>query len=113
MTHAGLPPQWTLEQARAYAREVEAVLQSDRYLWLLENMYGNGPDQWDPSLTGIERYRFIINAFTRMRFCYPDGRLDMDCKLAPEHSGEAGLIPWFQLERPQIDKKMIFGTGLP
>ncbi|GHA65236.1 symmetrical bis(5'-nucleosyl)-tetraphosphatase [Photobacterium aphoticum] len=109
MTHAGLPPQWTLEQARAYAREVEAVLQSDRYLWLLENMYGNGPDQWDPSLTGIERYRFIINAFTRMRFCYPDGRLDMDCKLAPEHSGEAGLIPWFQLERPQIDKKMIFG----
>lgn len=109
MSHAGIPPQWDLSQSRDAAREVEQCLQSDRYLWLLENMYGNGPDTWQPTLHGIERYRYIINAFTRMRFCYPDGRLDMACKLAPAQIDHHELLPWFSLPRQAIGKTMIFG----
>ncbi|PSW10588.1 bis(5'-nucleosyl)-tetraphosphatase [Photobacterium rosenbergii] len=109
MTHAGVPACWNLQQAREQAREVENVLQGEDYLWLLENMYGNGPDAWSADLQGIERYRFTINAFTRMRFCYPDGRLDMACKLSPENTSDNQLVPWFTLKRPEMNKRMIFG----
>ncbi|WP_036820589.1 bis(5'-nucleosyl)-tetraphosphatase (symmetrical) ApaH, partial [Photobacterium sanctipauli] len=109
MSHAGITPVWDLDTARSCAREVEHILQGDNYLWLLKEMYGNGPDQWDPGLEGIERYRYTINAFTRMRFCYPDGRLDMECKLSPRQASSTELKPWFELTRQPIDKKMIFG----
>ncbi|MDF4912483.1 bis(5'-nucleosyl)-tetraphosphatase (symmetrical) ApaH, partial [Vibrio parahaemolyticus] len=84
MCHAGISPQWNLKTARKCAREVERIIQSEKLPWLLKNMYSNQPDSWDDSLQGLERYRYIINAFTRMRFCFPDGRLDMDCKLPPQ-----------------------------
>ncbi|KHT65540.1 bis(5'-nucleosyl)-tetraphosphatase [Photobacterium gaetbulicola] len=109
MTHAGIPPQWNLKQARKRAKEVERVLQGDNYRWLLKNMYGNGPDTWSADLKGIARYRYTINAFTRMRFCYPDGRLDMACKLSPQEAASDQLVPWFALARPEMGKKMIFG----
>ncbi|MDO6499826.1 symmetrical bis(5'-nucleosyl)-tetraphosphatase [Photobacterium sanguinicancri] len=110
MVHAGIPVQWDLEQVQQQARRVEAVLQSDRYLWLLKNMYGDGPNQWSASLTELEQLRFTINALTRMRFCYPDGKLDMDCKLSPGEADIGELMPWFQLPRAkQLNKKIIFG----
>lgn len=110
MAHAGISPQWDLPTAHQQAREVETCLRSNDYRWLLENMYGNGPDLWSPDLTGIEQYRYTINAFTRMRFCYPDGRLDMHCKLSPDHPEIGPLKPWFELPRQHpLDKKVIFG----
>ncbi|MGF1700685.1 bis(5'-nucleosyl)-tetraphosphatase (symmetrical) ApaH [Photobacterium makurazakiensis] len=109
MSHAGISPQWDLETAHQQAREVEQLLQGEDYLWLLKNMYGNGPDQWSSALQGIERYRYTINTFTRMRFCYPDGQLDMGCKLSPEQAASSELRPWFALPRQPINKKIIFG----
>src|SRR5262245_9064798 len=42
---AGLPPQWTLAMAQAYAAEVEAVLRGPEYLRFLDNLEGQAPDQ--------------------------------------------------------------------
>ncbi|MCA0935273.1 bis(5'-nucleosyl)-tetraphosphatase (symmetrical) ApaH [Vibrio alginolyticus] len=110
MCHAGISPQWDLETARQCAREVESILQSDHLSWLLHNMYSNTPDYWDASLKGLERYRYTINAFTRMRFCFPDGRLDMDCKLPPQQVSADELIPWFELpQRVSLGKPVLFG----
>ncbi len=110
MSHAGISPQWDINTAIECAHEVEAVLQSDKWIWLLENMYDNQPDVWREDLTGIERYRYIINAFTRMRFCYFDGRLDMECKLPPQEINNDELFPWFELEnRLPLSHKVIFG----
>ena len=110
ITHAGIPPQWDLDTARKAARNVESILQSDDYLNLLKNMYGNGPDQWSPDLSSVEKLRFTINAFTRMRFCFPDGRLDMQSKLPPHDPNISELIPWFNVsDRKHIEKKIIFG----
>jgi len=83
--HAGISPQWDLSTARQCAEEVESLLRSENYRWLIENMYCNQPDLWQDNLSGLDRYRYIINAFTRMRFCFADGRLDMDCKLPPRN----------------------------
>ncbi|MEZ8763552.1 bis(5'-nucleosyl)-tetraphosphatase (symmetrical) ApaH [Vibrio alginolyticus] len=110
MCHAGISPQWNLKTARKCAREVERIIQSEELPWLLKNMYSNQPDSWDDSLQGLDRYRYIINAFTRMRFCFPDGRLDMDCKLPPQQVFGNELIPWFEVpKRIHLNKAVLFG----
>ncbi|WP_217528348.1 bis(5'-nucleosyl)-tetraphosphatase (symmetrical) ApaH [Vibrio metschnikovii] len=110
LTHAGISPQWNLQTARKAAHEVETVLRSQRWPWLLTNMYSNTPDLWNDDLQGIERYRYIINAFTRMRFCFFDGRLDMACKLPPAQVSSHELMPWFALpQRIELEKTVIFG----
>lgn len=94
MVHAGLYPQWSLTQAKGLAEEVEAVLQSPHYADFLQAMYGNQPAQWSDQLMGIERWRAITNALTRMRICDAQGAMEFTFKgeLAevPEH-----YWPWF------------------
>ncbi len=110
MCHAGISPQWDLITARAAAREVEAILQSDDWRWLIHQMYADKPDLWTPELTGLERYRYIINAFTRMRFCDAQGRLDMSCKLPPSQVNDDNLLPWFRVpSRIELEKVVLFG----
>ncbi|CAM2769526.1 bis(5'-nucleosyl)-tetraphosphatase (symmetrical) ApaH [Vibrio neptunius] len=110
MCHAGISPQWSLDVARNCAREVEAILQSKEWHWLIKNMYDNQPDYWYDKLKGIERYRYIINAFTRMRFCFSDGRLDMACKRPPKDVQDSHLTPWFKLNnRIPLNKIVLFG----
>ena len=46
MVHAGLLPQWTTQQARALAREVETTLQGKKYREFIANMWGSKPDCW-------------------------------------------------------------------
>ena len=84
MAHAGITPQWDLETAKTCARDVEAVLASDSYPFFLDAMYGDMPNHWSEDLSGLARLRFITNAFTRMRFCFPNGQLDMYSKETPE-----------------------------
>ncbi|MFX3847684.1 hypothetical protein ACJBSL_11325, partial [Streptococcus suis] len=67
-------------------------------MWLIENMYSNQPDQWRSDLKDLDRYRYIINAYTRMRFCFIDGRLDMKSKLPPSEVSGNLLQPWFDLK---------------
>ncbi|PMJ92277.1 symmetrical bis(5'-nucleosyl)-tetraphosphatase [Vibrio sp. 10N.261.55.A7] len=113
MTHAGISPQWSLKQARKAAEEIELILKSDQWAWLIENMYSNSPTLWKKSLKGIERYRYSINALTRMRYCFEDSSLDMACKLPPsklDTQSSHGLIPWFKAPlRKKLTKTVIFG----
>ena len=94
VVHAGIPPQWGLAEAHDRAREATAVLRSRQAPALFANLYGNEPAQWQANLTGWPRLRFIINAFTRMRFCRADGQLDMD-ENGPPEAAPAGLFPWY------------------
>ncbi|GLT17769.1 bis(5'-nucleosyl)-tetraphosphatase, symmetrical [Vibrio zhanjiangensis] len=108
--HAGISPQWTLSTARKCAEEVEAILRGDQWPWLVKNMYDNKPNLWSSRLEGIERYRYIINAFTRMRYCFPDASLDMECKRSPKELVGSDLKPWFELKRSKkIKKTILFG----
>ncbi|WP_049723699.1 symmetrical bis(5'-nucleosyl)-tetraphosphatase [Gilvimarinus polysaccharolyticus] len=108
MVHAGIPPIWTLEQATAHAREVEAVLQSDYINNFLAEMYGNKPSVWKNKLIGNARLRLITNYFTRMRFCTADGELELDNKTATSGSGK--FLPWFAHKQHACRKhKIVFG----
>lgn len=98
MAHAGITPQWDLATASQCAREVESVLRSDSYPLFLDAMYGNMPNNWSPELSRLARLRFSTNVFTRMRYCCPNGQLEMNCKDIPEKAPPP-LRPWFTLPR--------------
>ena len=109
MIHAGLPPQWTMKTARACAREVESVLRGDRHVEYFLGMYGNEPRIWDQDLQGMARWRFITNCFTRLRFCAPDGSLQLQRKGAPDNDTHKH-IPWFaHPQRASRKKRILFG----
>jgi bis(5'-nucleosyl)-tetraphosphatase (symmetrical) len=109
MLHAGLPPQWDLPTAQRCAAEVEAVLRGDGWLELLHDMYGDQPDTWNERLGGFERLRFILNCFTRLRYCSAGGKLEMQSKGAPG-SQPAGLYPWFAVPgRRSAQTTLLFG----
>ena len=109
LTHAGIPPLWTLAEARSRAAEVEAVLKDDRCGEFFAHMYGNQPAGWDDSLAGPDRWRVITNHFTRMRFVNTAGELDLTTK------GEAdapprGFLPWFlHPKRKATGTRLLFG----
>lgn len=95
LVHAGLAPKWSISIAEARAREVERALQGKNHAKVLRGMYGDRP-HWSTKLKGIERQRAIINVFTRMRFCTPQGRIAFDDKGRPGQQ-RAGLYPWFEV----------------
>ena len=109
MTHAGIYPSWTLEQAKICAKQAEQILQSENYVELLEHMYGNEPNMWHENLADIEKFRFSINCFTRMRFCNAQGQLDLVANAGPD-SAPPGFVPWFQVpKRKTMQYRIIFG----
>ncbi|WP_435234664.1 symmetrical bis(5'-nucleosyl)-tetraphosphatase [Psychromonas sp. PT13] len=109
LVHAGVYPRWSLKKAEKLAKEIEVQLQSENYKQLLIDMYGGAPCSWSNNLTGIKRMRFIINAFTRMRYCLPDGSLDFKNKLSPEQTNNANLTPWYEAITLKPNRSILFG----
>ncbi len=108
LIHAGLPPDWTLDDAVCCAREVERELSKDAS-GLLGAMYGDEPDRWSPALEGVERLRFIVNCLTRLRFVDRKGRLVLSHKGTIEDAPR-GAMPWFRhTERATRKDAFVFG----
>ncbi len=109
MVHAGIPPIWELKKALKLSQEVEHILQGPDANTFFANMYGNTPDIWHKELQGPDRWRLITNYFTRMRFCNPEGKLELETKTGPDTSPE-GFAPWFSHANHKCaKKKIIFG----
>ncbi len=111
MAHAGITPQWDLETAQQCARDVEAVLQ--RLLSFLPRCHvRRHAEPLEQRAERPARLRFISNAFTRMRYCFPNGQLDMYSKEAPEDA-PAPLKPWFAIPgRSAMPTALPLATGL-
>jgi len=109
LLHAGLLPDWSVQQAVTLAHEVEQALRGADYVTFLKKMYGNTPHQWDESLTGYARLRVITNALTRMRICTLQGEMQFKFK------GEVGdvpdgYLPWFEVpQRASEEATVVFG----
>ena len=109
LVHAGVVPQWDGPQVLALAREVEAVIAGPDLAAFLPQMYGNQPDLWRDDLAGPARWRFIINALTRLRFCDVLGAMDFEAKEGA-NLAQPGLIPWFDVPgRRSVDTPIAFG----
>jgi bis(5'-nucleosyl)-tetraphosphatase (symmetrical) len=109
MVHAGLLPQWSIAQALACAREVEAALQGPDHGEFLKHVYGNEPLRWRDALAGYDRLRIIVNAMTRMRLATADGTLEFSHKVGLANT-PAGYLPWYDIaDRASRDTTVIFG----
>ncbi|MDX1900483.1 MAG: symmetrical bis(5'-nucleosyl)-tetraphosphatase [Gammaproteobacteria bacterium] len=110
MVHAGLAPAWDLSAAKKHAHEIEKILRSDARREFFQNMYGNQPDLWQDDLIGWDRFRCIVNYFTRARFCDEEGRLLLSIKETALVDETKHLIPWFQNpQRKTNHQDIIFG----
>ena len=108
LIHAGLPPEWSLDDAAGLAREVEAALR-ERPAELLAEMYGDLPDRWSPGLAGFERLRFTVNCLTRLRYVDSKGRLLLGFKGPPVQAPREAL-PWFRHQaRRTKGERILFG----
>lgn len=115
MVHAGLLPQWGVQEALNLASEVESALQGKHYQTFLAHMYGNKPKAWDDDLQGWDRLRVITNAMTRLRVCNAHGEMDFKFKGTLHnlphylHDG-APLMPWFSVpNRQSANTLIVFG----
>ena len=109
MVHAGLLPCWSVEKAALLAEEVELQLRGADYRDFLRLMYGNQPDAWSDELTDFERWRVVVNALTRLRFCTPDGRMEFASK-GEAAAAPAGFLPWFEAPgRQSADTTVVCG----
>ncbi len=109
LVHAGLLPSWTCAQAMELATEVQTVLSGPDHGVLLHNMYGNTPDHWQAELRDLERWRVIVNALTRLRFCDAQGTMEFATK---DSAGQApnGYMPWFEVpQRASVGEPVAFG----
>ena len=110
MVHAGIPPQWTINEAKTYANEVQQKLaQPDWQNFVVNHLFGSEPNTWNNSLSGYDRIRYIVNAFARMRFCDANGKLEFKLKSAPTDS-QSEYQPWFVFpNRRNKDYEIFFG----
>jgi bis(5'-nucleosyl)-tetraphosphatase (symmetrical) len=109
MVHAGLLPQWQVEEALLYASEVESILRSQNYVDFLKAMYGNQPTMWRNDLEGMDRLRMITNAMTRLRVCSPEGEMEFEFK-GELNDIPQNFMPWFDVpHRASKDSTIIFG----
>ncbi len=109
MVHAGILPLWDVVQTQALATEVAAVLQSDQWIALLDHLYAQDPDRWDPQAQGIVRWRFILNTLTRLRYCTATGLLALSDKGAG-NTFTTEFRPWFEQQNPRtLEHKILFG----
>lgn len=109
MSHAGIPPHWSIRKTQRLAHEVETVLQGNDHIAFFQSMYGNQPNQWNKRLTGQDRYRVIVNYLTRMRFINAQQELDLVSKEGLDQA-PAGYYPWFDDRGSQQRKtRLLFG----
>lgn len=109
MVHAGVLPQWSEAQVRSHAHEVEQALQSANHQKCLSVIYNNADNLWREDLTGLSRWRTLVNVFTQLRYCDADGVMALTEK-GSLGSQSPGLLPWYAYSfRKTRERRIVFG----
>lgn len=104
MVHAGLLPQWTVEEAEARARAIETGLRGEDFETLLGDVRRQNLDL-------DERQRALqadLAVFTRLRMLRRSNEPDFAYNDTPEKAPSA-LRPWFSAPHNRGDLTMIVG----
>ncbi len=111
LVHAGIPPQWEVEEAINYAHAVEMKLSdnnNEKLKDFLEKIYHNEPSSWSFALKSHLKWRYTINALLRMRFCTPLGELEFKHK-GSQKQAPKGFKAWFEHKNNIANYDIIFG----
>jgi bis(5'-nucleosyl)-tetraphosphatase (symmetrical) len=97
MVHAGLVPQWTLDEAQQLAKAAANLLRgSGTAAAFLQNLAQRQEPLLDPTtLTSCaDKLLYAVKALTTVRFCDAAGRLLLNFS-APPAQAPAGFAPWY------------------
>ena len=109
LVHAGFFPSWTKNKILQLSDEVSENLKSSNWKTFIRNIWGNYPNYWDNNFTGFQRYRAIINGFTRIRYINENEEMNLTEKNSPP-SVNKNLNPWFSHKKIQRNSyKIVFG----
>ena len=109
LVHAGLLPQWTIEDAQQLAKEAETALRGEKYITTLRALHPDDHVQWAPDLTGPVRFASIMKVLTRLRACSVSGVMESSFSGPPE-STPRGFHPWFSIpSRKSAAATMVYG----
>jgi len=109
MVHAGVVPQWTVEQTMACSAEVEHALRSNKSGKFFSKMNKNLVRRWRDDRSGWKRRRLISNILTRLRFCDSNGKI-LSSASGPPGSQKAPYKPWFKHKNRQTRNiTIVFG----
>jgi len=103
VVHAGIHPHWNINQAQAYAHEIEDIISVHQAEQFFSRMYTN--ESWKKGLEGTERHNALVNTFTRMRYLTNNGVCDFKQKSSPDKVKH--LIPWYSYPERRIKKNLI------
>ena len=106
LVHAGLLPQWTVQQAVELGGEVEQVLSSDEYEEFLRAHYKKDDSQWSDIVTGMTRLSTIAKVLTKLRVCSAKGEMVLSFT-GPLEAVPTGLFPWFEVPERKSSRATI------
>lgn len=119
LVHAGIFPGWSVVQAMQYGQELKEILRQYKGKQLatfLRQAYGNCAEPQNRDASPENYYAFLVNVFTRMRYCKADGSLDLEMTGHPRQVAEVApdLTPWFccanlQLGQSSSNDGILFG----
>lgn len=109
MVHAGIPHTLSIDEAMSINKKICSELRGDNFINILKNFFKAGPLKWSENLSENEKITYAINAFTRMRFCYNDGSLELKTKdnlsMTPKNTR-----PWFNFyNKNKLPINIVFG----
>ncbi|UAJ65561.1 symmetrical bis(5'-nucleosyl)-tetraphosphatase [Candidatus Schneideria nysicola] len=119
MVHAGVIPQWNINNVIQYAHDIELQLRGNNFKNFIKSIYNKKNN------TTLNELNFNIQVFTKIRYCFSDGKLDINReyhqKIERKNSYSFLSSPWFNFYGP-IRKKYniifghwsaLMGRGLP
>lgn len=109
MVHAGVIPQWTVQDTLGHAAEIESRLRSEKAGKLFYRMRKNRVRRWDDGRRGWRRRGLICDILTRIRFCDRNGKI-LGSASGPPGSQKKPYKPWFKHKnRLSRDTTILFG----
>lgn len=110
LAHAGIPPNWSIDDTDRHARELQKALSGDLddLDELLPKLYSKKSEGWSDELRGAKRMRAIANYLTRMRLCDENGVLEFSFKEGLLDEMPKGFRPWFMWDVAR-ERRILFG----
>lgn len=72
-------------------------------------MYDNQSINWQKDLNELDKFKYTVNTFTRMRYLDHNQNFDFSSKGSPQTTGE--LTPWFNIYNHKLNSQLtvVFG----
>lgn len=108
ITHAGIPPTWTLTQAESFAEFCHSLKRESVFAQALDTFVTSPILSFSETFTDEELLAYILYGFTKIRYCTANGEFDSIYHCTPGLQPK-NLFPWYFLRyRKQKDNFRIF-----